>query len=117
MANGKLNGWSKVLVSIATTLVLIGGAWATMRHQVDDNTGDITGAKDEAKADMETLKAEGCNPARTNAYNMVRIETMFANMEKQIEDVKQTFQKEIDDIKKENDYDHKDIMTAINGSP
>jgi len=59
---------------------------------------------------IETLKSNGCDPTRTNAYNMVRIEKQWVRFEEQIAALKET----VDSIKTENDSDHRDILNAIN---
>lgn len=60
---------------------------------------------EDIEKNIAVLKAEGCDPSRTNSYNMVRIETQLAGLKEIVEG-----------IKKDNDSDHRDILDAINPS-
>ncbi len=51
MANGmKLNGWSKVLVSLGISLLAIAVAWGTVKTKVDTNSTEV-----EKKLDKEVF--------------------------------------------------------------
>ena len=97
------NGTYKIYVYVAilvglTTLLNRGidlvTANATEKHEVID-----------IKKDLEDQKADGCDPSRTNAYNMVRIETQLAGLKELVLSGKA-----------DNEADHRDLMDAINGA-
>lgn len=67
---------------------------ATQAHTVED-----------IQSSHEELKSDGCDKSRTNAYNMVRIETQLAGLKEIVEG-----------IKADNDSDHRDILAAVNAS-
>lgn len=67
----KMNGWTKLLVGTAVTLVAVGIAWGTLFNKV------------------ETMDEDGCEPAQDHIPKIASVETNIANINDTMTDMKE----------------------------
>lgn len=74
MAGGtKLNGWAKVLVGLAVSLLAVAVAWGTVRNQVKTNSNTVEKKLDTAVFQMYLDQEKTANEKRDKTLERMEI--------------------------------------------